>query len=55
MSAFLNKLFYMLDYSWAVWCGLLKNQAAWWDPYGATAGAILLFLFLGLAFKLVRE
>ena len=55
MSVYLNKIIYLLDYGWAMWCGLLKHQTTWWDPYGATVGALLVMLFLGLAVKVARE
>lgn len=55
MSSFLDKVLYLFDYGWAVWCGLLRSQMTWWDPYGAALAGLLLLVFLGLAFKVVRE
>ena len=55
MSSAISSIWYLLDYGWSVWSGLLRHQTDWWDPYGATVGAILLVMFLGLAVKFVRE
>ncbi|MEQ9643336.1 MAG: hypothetical protein RIM84_25170 [Alphaproteobacteria bacterium] len=55
MSMSLDGLWHTISAFWTVWCGLLRHQVDWWDPYGASMGALLLMVFVGLAVKFVRE
>ncbi len=55
MSFSIDGFLHTLGSLWTIWCSLLSHRLDWWDPYGATLGAMVLLLFIGVTVKFVTD